>query len=314
MSTDQFMRPEAFGEAREDLTAIALSGVPPAERSLIVQLLARSFVQAYARAMLESQPRPLVDWVDRMCDAHADAPAVPRLFEGACGSLEAFMERHGVTDAQREQLHVIEQMVRHVVHRPRAGLPAVAESLDETDAAINALVMRLERADPLTAEHSRAVAAWCMRLARRLSLSESEVLHVARCGMLHDVGKIATPVDILHAPRDLTTGEWVIMREHTIAGAQLVLDSTLTLGYTAAVRSHHERLDGRGYPDGVDKGEIPLAVRIVTVADSFNAMIGRRPYRPAMPPALALEELDNHSGTQFDPEIVKAMRDIVRKR
>jgi HD-GYP domain-containing protein (c-di-GMP phosphodiesterase class II) len=132
--------------------------------------------------------------------------------------------------------------------------------------------------------------------------------------MLHDVGKIATPVDILRAPRNLTSGEWVIMREHTIVGEKLVLDSTLTLDYTAAVRSHHERLDGRGYPDGADDRGIPLAVRIVTVADSFNAMIGRRPYRAAMPPGLALEELENHSGTQFDPQIVKAMRDIVRKR
>ncbi len=104
------------------------------------------------------------------------------------------------------------------------------------------------------------------------------------------------------------------MRDHTIAGEQLILDSTLTLDYIAAVRSHHERLDGRGYPDGMHAREIPLAVRIVTMADCFNAMIGRRPYRPAMSPGLALEELANHSGTQFDPEIVKAMRDIVRKR
>ena len=313
MSTDQFTRPEAFVEARDDLTAIAVSSIPPAERSLIVQLLARSFVQAYARALLEKQPRTLADWVDRMCDAHADVPAVPRLFEGACRSLEAFMERR-VSEGQREQLQAIERMVCQVVHRPRVGLPTASESLDETDAAINSLVMRLERVDPLTAEHSRAVAAWCARLARRLALSERETLHIARCGMLHDVGKIATPVDILHAPRNLTTGEWVIMREHAIAGEQLVLNSTLTLDYGAAVRSHHERLDGRGYPDGMQDREIPLAVRIVTVADCFNAMIGRRPYRPTMPPGLALEELANHSGTQFDPQVVKAMREIVRKR
>jgi HD-GYP domain-containing protein (c-di-GMP phosphodiesterase class II) len=104
------------------------------------------------------------------------------------------------------------------------------------------------------------------------------------------------------------------MREHTIAGEQLILDSTLTLDYAAAVCSHHERLDGRGYPDSMPDREIPLAVRIVTMADCFNAMIGRRPYRPAMAPGLALEQLAKHSGTQFDPEIVKAMHDIVRKR
>jgi putative nucleotidyltransferase with HDIG domain len=314
MSTGQFTRPEAFLEARDDLTTIAMSSISPTERSLIVQLLARSFVQAYARALLESQPRTLADWVGRMCDAHTDVPAVPRLFEGACRSLEAFLSRNGVSDAQREQMLGIERAISQVVRKPRAGLTAASESLDETDAAINSLVMRLERADPLTAEHSRAVAAWCTRLARRLSLSEREALHVARCGMLHDVGKIATPLDILRAPRNLTSGEWVIMREHTIAGEQLVLDSPLATDYTVAVRSHHERLDGRGYPDGMDGAKIPIAVRIVTVADSFNAMIGRRPYRPAMPPGLALAELAGHSGTQFDPEIVNAMRDIVTKR
>jgi putative nucleotidyltransferase with HDIG domain len=314
VKSDFFGRAGAFTEAHGELASAAMSGVPPGQRTLLVQLLARNFVSVYASSLACMQPKAMIDWIDRMCDAHLEAPGVATFFASAPRTLEAFLAHEGVADRQREPLRALESVTQSLLRKPRRPLPAANERLDEVDAAINAMVMRLERVDPLTAEHSRAVGAWCARLARRLTLSEAEVTYAARCGTLHDVGKIATPPAILCAPRNLTPAEWFIMREHPPTGEQIVIGEGLAGEFTKAVRSHHERLDGRGYPDGMNRFDIPLVTRIVTVADCFNAMIGRRPYRPAMPPALALEQLDSNRGTQFDSDIVDAMLDVVRKR
>jgi len=113
------------------------------------------------------------------------------------------------------------------------------------------------------------------------------------------------------APRALDEREWRVMRAHAAAGEVLVRKVEELRPFAPAVRSHHERLDGRGYPDGLRANAIPLMARIVAVADTFNAMIGRRPYRLPMPPTRALEELVRSRGTQLDPEIVDAMVDVV---
>jgi HD-GYP domain-containing protein (c-di-GMP phosphodiesterase class II) len=314
MSAGLLLRPEAHLESRGDLASAVLAGVPRTERSLIVQLLARTFVDTYAHSAAHGTPAQLIDWVDRMCDAHADAPAVNRLFGGACRSLDDFLARNGAAESERKPLRSLDGALRAVLEKPRKTRLAGHEHVDEVDAAINESLARLEGADPLTAEHSRAVSAWCGRLARRLSLSEAETIHVARSGMIHDIGKLTTPVSILRAPRKLTEPEWVLMREHTTYGEALILQDERLLEFSTVVRAHHERLDGRGYPDGRVRDEVPLAARIVTVADCFNAMIGRRPYRAAMAPADALEQLQLHKGTQFDPEVVAAMHEVVHQR
>jgi HD-GYP domain-containing protein (c-di-GMP phosphodiesterase class II) len=105
-----------------------------------------------------------------------------------------------------------------------------------------------------------------------------------------------------------------VMRRHAEDGGAIITAIPLLAQHTPAVRGHHERLDGRGYPDGLAASKIPLAARIVSVADSFNAMIGNRPYRQPMRPATALEELKRHAGTQFDPEVIEAMNDVLTKR
>jgi len=184
---------------------------------------------------------------------------------------------------------------------------AVDEPLDELDARIDALIVRLERRDPLSSEHSRAVAAWCSRLGRTLGLDSAEIMMLSRCGLLHDIGKALTPLEVLNAPRALTEQEWKHMRAHAAAGDALVRHDPALMPFAPAVRSHHERLDGRGYPDGLPAASIPFAARLVAVADCFNAMIGRRPNRLPMAPARALEELVRRRGTHFDPEIVDAM-------
>jgi HD-GYP domain-containing protein (c-di-GMP phosphodiesterase class II) len=101
------------------------------------------------------------------------------------------------------------------------------------------------------------------------------------------------------------------MRLHVLEGYEIVKSDPLLAPFALAVRNHHEHYDGRGYPDGLCGDDIPLAVRIVTVADAFNAMVAPRPYRPSFPPALALDELAWNRGSQFDPDVVDAMIDVV---
>ncbi len=188
------------------------------------------------------------------------------------------------------------------------------EAIDEIDVVLDGLLVKLDQADVLTAEHSRAVASWCGRLAKQLGGSKSDVLHLTRAGLIHDIGKVTTPAAILTAPRSLTEDEFAVMKQHSAEGEKIVLGVPLIANLAPAVRSHHERFDGAGYPDGLRGEQIPDVARIVAVADCFNAMIGRRPYRPPLAPSVAMERLVEGRGSQFDPDIVDAMVEVLTAR
>jgi len=237
----------------------------------------------------------LLAWIDGIASAYGDVPGLVRTLDGATRDLGP------LGDAVRERARAAARPLATPADRP----------LDELDARIDALIVRLEARDPLSSEHSRAVAAWCARLARRLGFDAVDTAFASRCGLLHDVGKVLTPLEVLNAPRALDEREWRVMRAHAAAGEAIVGRIPQLRPFTPAVRSHHERLDGHGYPDGLRLGRIPLMARIVAVADCFNAMIGRRPYRPPMSPTRAIEELMRCRGTQLDPDIVDAMVDVV---
>ncbi|HZO94233.1 MAG TPA: HD domain-containing phosphohydrolase [Candidatus Baltobacteraceae bacterium] len=195
-----------------------------------------------------------------------------------------------------------------------AELATASETpLDECDVVIAERIAQLDLVDPLTGDHSRAVGSWCRRIAERLGLSRDEALHASRSGLIHDIGKSSVPIGILTAPRRLDADERAIMEAHVLYGEQYVLEHPVLHPFAPSVRSHHERFDGRGYPDGLPGARIPLTTRIVSVADSFNAMIDRRPYRPPRPPSEALLELHRGRGTQFDPDVVDAMIAVVEQ-
>lgn len=305
-------RPPSPPRERDEMVQALTELIPDGERTLLIELLAHSFVDAYAEAERSGNPRRLLDWADRMCDAHADTPAVRTLFGNAAQALEASATMRDARPVTPAALRPLEASLRELAAKPRRSLRPAPQHLDEIDATINVLIVRLERANLLTAEHSRAVSAWCARLARRLALSDAETAFAARCGMVHDVGKITTPAEVLNAPRSLTPEEWIVMRSHTTAGERLVCENPLLVPFAPAVRSHHERLDGKGYPDGLAAESLALTTRIVTVADSFNAMIGRRPYRLPISPSAALEQLAKNAGTQF--VLVHRRRGLQRTR
>ena len=208
----------------------------------------------------------------------------------------------------------IDALARAVLHEMPWSADAAESSqtpIDERDVAIAERIAHLDLIDPLTGDHSRAVAAWCRRIATRLGMRRDEVLEASRSGLVHDIGKSAVPIEILKAPRRLEPEERVLMEAHVLFGERYVLQHAPLREFASAVRHHHERFDGRGYPDGIAAARIPLITRIVSVADTFNAIIDRRPYRAPRPPSEALLVLHEERGAQFDPEIVDAMIAVV---
>jgi putative nucleotidyltransferase with HDIG domain len=168
------------------------------------------------------------------------------------------------------------------------------------------LLEELEARHPRVRTHCQAVAVLATRIAQTLGESE-ETVRVA--APVHDIGKLGVPRAILDKPGPLNEREWRVVQSHPAEGERL-LGPVLPGGddVLAAVRSHHERWDGSGYPDGLVADETPLAARIIAVADAFQAMLETRPYRPGRSPGRALDELDEHAGTQFDPDCVSALR------
>ena len=161
--------------------------------------------------------------------------------------------------------------------------------------------------DEYTGTHSQGVVELALVIADELHVDDEQRRLVEFGAMLHDIGKITTPDDILNKPGPLDPDEWDVMRDHTVAGQRLLDRVGGTLHEVGlVVRSSHERYDGSGYPDGLSGAEIPLAARIVAVADAYSAMTTRRSYREALDPGVALTEIRANAGTQFDPVVAAA--------
>ncbi len=280
----------------------------------------RTWIERADRTAVERPPRnaALRSVLDALLAGSLESPAVTAAARRALAELRTAsfggMARLIETLPYRRGLAGPSQTVGTVLAQPALPAPALLRFVDDVDASIATLIDQLEIASPLTAEHSRAVSAWCTRIARTLGLGETQVEFVSRCGLVHDIGKMRTPLEILNAPRGLSPVEWSTMKNHAAEGARVVGDIDLLRPFIPIVRGHHERLDGSGYPDGLRLRAIPLAARIVAVADSFNAMIARRPYRAPLAPNAALEELQRNRETQFDPEIVAAMIGVLHFR
>jgi putative nucleotidyltransferase with HDIG domain len=165
----------------------------------------------------------------------------------------------------------------------------------------------IEADDEYTGRHSKSVVEIAIAIAHELRLDEDERRLVEFGAMLHDIGKISTPKELINKPGPLGEDEWVIMREHTVTGQHMLDRVGGTLHDVGLiVRCSHEHFDGSGYPDGLAGEQIPLAARVVSVADAYSAMTTRRSYRAARPHAAAIAELSANAGTQFDPAVVAA--------
>ncbi len=178
--------------------------------------------------------------------------------------------------------------------------------------ANRALVAAVEARDPYTRGHSDRVTAYALSIGHQLGMPEARLEILELAGLLHDVGKIGVPEAVLNKPARLQTTEFDVIHRHPVQGADIVrnIRHPLTADVTRAVLHHHERWDGQGYPQGLSGTDIPLEARILAVADTFDALTSDRPYRKGMTGEEADRILATLAGTQLDPEVAAAFREV----
>jgi response regulator RpfG family c-di-GMP phosphodiesterase len=208
--------------------------------------------------------------------------------------------------APEEQLLLYARDLRHVLEVERSHRRLLERAYHDTVAA---LASALESKDTGTRAHSERVQRYALELARAIATDPTDDPSIGYGFLLHDVGKIGIPDRILLKPGPLTRSEWRLMQTHTVLGEQMLGEVAFLQGEgLKVVRSHHERWDGRGYPDGLRGDEIPAGARIFALADTLDAMTSHRPYRRARAWAAARAEILATSGAQFDPQVVEAFQ------
>ena len=232
----------------------------------------------------------------------------PRHGETASALLRAADEAlYGAKDAGRNRTLVHSQALRESVSW-RSGERDV-----ETERYVSVVLQLAEAADLRfsgSARHSETVGRYAEMMARELGLAESRVKRVKLGGVLHDIGKVGVADAILRKPGKLDADEWLAIKRHPELGSQILENPALT-DVRRWVGAHHERIDGQGYPRGIDGAHIPLEARILAVADAFEAMTADRSYRLSIGTRAAREELERGSGTQFDARVVQALFDVL---
>ncbi len=208
-----------------------------------------------------------------------------------------------------EPMHALRLADQHMYREKATGRGGAAELITSV------LHAALAQRHPDLGEHSDDVAGDVELLARTIGLDEELIGLIIKAGDLHDVGKLGIPDEILTKPGALSNEEWTFMKQHTVMGEQIIAAAGPSLDRIGPlVRASHERWDGNGYPDGLAGEEIPLGARIITICDSFRAMLDERSYKPAMSIHDALWELRRCAGTQFDPQLVEVFCRIVSER
>ena len=189
--------------------------------------------------------------------------------------------------------------------------PVISTKNDTTFGVLNSLVQAVDTKDRYTKDHCDIVAEYAVKLAERMNLSEEAGRALRIAGLLHDIGKLAIPDEILKKPGPLDQAEYEVMQRHVKIGEVLIREVPQLKDVLQAVSCHHERYDGTGYPRGLKGDTIPLLGRIIAVADAYSAMCLDRPYRKAMPHDRILTELVAGSGIQFDPEILNVFTELL---
>lgn len=183
---------------------------------------------------------------------------------------------------------------------------------DIVNQSLETFAHAIDAKDQNTNGHSERVAIYSAEIAKRMGMSDEEQEQIYYMGMLHDIGKIGIPDAILKKPGKLTEEEMQIIRNHPTIGGEILKDFTAIQGISDGARYHHERYDGNGYNEGLKGEEIPLAARIICVADSYDTMSSKRVYKELHEENYILSELDQCSGKQFDPEIVPFMIEMIK--
>jgi putative two-component system response regulator len=214
----------------------------------------------------------------------------------------------GADDYFTKPVHLRELRARL---RALIRLKRVVEELEQAENMITTLALTIEARDTYTAGHCVRLANYAVELGERLGLRDEELGALRLGGFLHDLGKIKVPDGVLLKPGPLSSDEWRMIREHPVAGDRLATPMRTLALVRPIVRHHHERVDGRGYPDRLVGEEIPFLARVMSVVDVYDALRTRRPYKPALDDAEAMRLLLEGARTgQLDPEIVRVFAEI----
>ena len=198
------------------------------------------------------------------------------------------------------------------VRKKTQEIAAQREKLERISTQIaKALSGAVDAKDTYTSGHSLRVAEYSKEIARRAGLPRTMQEDIYMMGILHDVGKIGVPDAIINKPAHLTEEEYEIIRNHPVMGARILKNITELPELIIGARWHHERYDGKGYPDGISGEHIPLEARIIAVADAYDAMSSRRSYRRILPQQTIRSEIEKGKGTQFDPELTEIMLGMI---
>ena len=205
-----------------------------------------------------------------------------------------------------------------ILHAVSAALKAMrAKKLLDRESIhsemLTSLIRALQECDSDTEHHVRRTQQMGAALGKRIELTDLQQSNLSLLCLLHDIGKIGIPLEILNKPGKLSGEEWEILKSHTEKGYEIANSNNELRGIAEEIRHHHERWDGKGYPDGLSRESIPFLSRVIAVVDAYDAMTNRRSYRHAMSPANAMEELKRCAGSQFDPFIVSEFVRMLRE-
>ncbi|CAN5774294.1 response regulator [soil metagenome] len=192
-------------------------------------------------------------------------------------------------------------------------LRGAINSLERAAQIVATLANAVEAKDADLVHHCRWLARHAARVAVSIGLRGEELEAVAYGALLHDVGKIGVPEHLLRKEGPLSEQEWKLMRRHPVIGERICQPLNASRGFAPIIRHHHERFDGRGYPDGLSGEAIPLGARIVAITDAYEAIVHGRPYQPARAHSIAADELNTLRGRQFDPELVPVFLDELER-
>jgi len=182
-----------------------------------------------------------------------------------------------------------------------------------SESMCRSMLLALDAKDQYTYEHSTRVAYYALTLGKELQLDENQMYELEMSGLFHDLGKIGTPDSILNKPTRLNEEEFEIMKQHPVRSGEILQGFKDFKNIAKFVRHHHERYDGRGYPNGLKGEEIPLFSRILLIADTYDAMTSTRVYRKGLSNTVAFAELEEFSGSQFDPGLVSLFIEGMKK-
>ncbi len=301
---------------------LALAALPAALVYYVVNIALLSIALGF-----EGHQSPLRVWRDRFAwlllhyGAFGFVAGVLALAYGAVGLLAlgvAVLPLLLIRKTQAAYLNHAERCSKQLreaaetIHTQNVSLQQANRLLRErSTAAMESLSATVDARDAYTANHSKRVQDLTLRIGRELDLSQSELDVLGYASLFHDIGKLGIPDSILMKPAHLDTEEWRLMRRHADEGARIIDRLGFLSDAVPAIRHHHERFDGSGYPDGLRGEEIPLGARIIHVADALDSMLTSRIYRQALTEEEALDELRHGAGTQFCPRCVRALESVV---